>query len=851
MKKSFCCLSVLFLLAISLPMSAQTVKTINIKGAVFDENKSPMPYASVWASYASTPKSVVKGGLTTNDGGFMLTVPAGKDYILNVQFLGCKTITNNIKADSTDVDLGLLTLISDPMLIEEIVIRPPLRVTSDKIVFNFENDPTRATSNMLSMIEKMPLIYIDPFDGKIHVGSQEKTYIVLRKGRRDALFNNPNLTFDEMLQKLPAMGFTSFEIWTVVPAEFAGYDYVINILPDPTQRLFGVVGANEASYTANDGSFSFRQGVTGSANKLRFNGGLTFRNANAPKYISESSVLFYPTATRGDSLVTQRSEKRSSGERYGGNLRMSYDLSKRQFITLGIAGSTEDGRSRSNILTENLMEGVNTVSNKRNTLTSDARSLEADATYQLNFKKQSRYLNLSYLFRSSPTSSDERQSTIFESGVGKDSVKLVTSNVKNITQRVQLDYNDSYLNGKFSFSTRVGYLKMDYDKQNSIFNELTQEEVGNAYTRLQQNLDRFDGYAYARWSPSARLTFNSSVRADYIPRNKNNATEFTTGDHVESVYQKDLLLSASGGVRFLFNIKRPAPKKPNSTSGWMGASAGNSSINLSYNYDEARPAIELLTNYSDTENSLYIKRGNPHLEAEATHSFRMDFQPWFMVSPSFTYTFSNNRIVPQTVSETDADGNARLVTTYSNAGKFRSTIINIFHQPMPVRSPKPVRFGLGMSNVNYIHQKTVYGDGTVNKLNYYSLSTSSNLYVRNFNANMQLSYRLMEYNGVGGGKSEYPLSLSFNFSMKHKIGPNKNTLGYTVRVSDVFTWGGDKRRLTTNMPDFLRTEYTNQRIIPVSFSINYNYGKFKVKPLRSSMNRATVDGFSTGAKPVE
>lgn len=81
------------------------------------------------------------------------------------------------------------------------------------------------------------MIEIDPM-GKIIVGSRDKKYIVLRKGREDALFDFRHVTFEDMIKRLPAMGFTTFEIWTVVP-KYKDYDYVINILPDPTSACLG------------------------------------------------------------------------------------------------------------------------------------------------------------------------------------------------------------------------------------------------------------------------------------------------------------------------------------------------------------------------------------------------------------------------------------------------------------------------------------------------------------------------------------------------------------------------------------------------------------------------------------
>ena len=182
----------------------------------------------------------------------------------------------DVQADSAEIALGSIALEPSAQMLEGVTVKPALTVTADKIIYNFENDKDRATSNMMQMIKRMPLILVDEFTGKVSVESPQKTYIVLRNGREDALFSRSAVSFDVMLEKLPAMGFTQFEIWSQPPPRYAKYDYVINILADKKQRLFGAVGKVDAGFSANSVGTDVSPGVTGSADKLRFSANAGF-----------------------------------------------------------------------------------------------------------------------------------------------------------------------------------------------------------------------------------------------------------------------------------------------------------------------------------------------------------------------------------------------------------------------------------------------------------------------------------------------------------------------------------------------------------------------------------------------
>lgn len=810
-----------------------TVKTVTIKGSVTDEKDEPIPFVSVWITYPSSPSSIIKSEVTTKRGEFTLAVPENKEYILTIKMLGYSVVTKKFTTVEENIDLGCFKLSVDAVTLKEVTIRPPVTVTADKIIFNFENDPDRPKSNMLDMIRKVPLILIDPFDDKIYIESPQKTYTVLRKGRVDAQFSSMGIKFEEMLQKLPAMGFTTFEIWTVVPERYAGFDYVINILPDPTQRLFGAVGANEARYNAREGELSLSQSVNGSADIIRFTGNFSFLNSNSPKTKGKSSILFYPTDEKEELLILQEDKEWTSGETYNAGLLTSIDITKKQFINLGFKGNIQDNSTTKNTDTDSLFGGISARMLNRYYSTSVIKNWELNADYQLEFDKQERHFNISYYMLSVPTKKDSRLSTIYENSANNG--RLTSNKQSDITHRLQFDYDESF--GKYNFSSRAGYLVTNYDGQNRVLDMLTNVENEDAYTRLQQEIHRLDGFASLRYNPVKRLSISTTVRSDYLLNDF--ATTATTGNNLEKIAQKRFLIGGGFGGRFNFNLKLPKKMMMQ----MMSANQANSSISLYYNLNRSRPSTNLLTNYEDINNPFYIRRGNPNLKVENEHNLRMDFICSWGLSQSLIYNFYNNKIVNTTVLETNENG-TRLVTTYDNSGKHKGInyMASYSNIGAMMRPPRSFDFFLVSTMVFCNIINTDYGNGISGKLSIFVVNTNWSLNIQKFRSSITFGYNDMRQSGAYGGKTDNPFSLVFGFTKIHKIGDNN--LSYNISINNILNQNY-QRHSTINMPDFERSFDSSKLRIPVIFSIRYNYGNFKVKPLRKSRNSATVEGFST------
>ncbi len=94
-----------------------TINAQSIKGTVYDENKTPLPYADV--HFLEQPS---KGTITDSKGNYIIEVPQGKkltETILVVNYMGYKTKQIQVKKNSLDIHLEL-----DQNILFEVQLKP-------------------------------------------------------------------------------------------------------------------------------------------------------------------------------------------------------------------------------------------------------------------------------------------------------------------------------------------------------------------------------------------------------------------------------------------------------------------------------------------------------------------------------------------------------------------------------------------------------------------------------------------------------------------------------------------------------------------------------------------------------
>ena len=138
--------------ALSLPLPAQT-----ITGRLVDERHNPLPYANV--ALLSLPDSTfVTGTVSRSDGGFSLAADTLRGSLLRISSVGYTTLYRRLPSYS---DLGVLMLVHDARLLDEVVVKsrlPKTRIQGDAFVTTVEGTLLAEAGSAGDVLEHIPAV---------------------------------------------------------------------------------------------------------------------------------------------------------------------------------------------------------------------------------------------------------------------------------------------------------------------------------------------------------------------------------------------------------------------------------------------------------------------------------------------------------------------------------------------------------------------------------------------------------------------------------------------------------------------------------------------------------------------
>ncbi len=183
-------------------MAQQAVLTkgITVHGLVHDQQgKNPIAYATV--SILDQSSKLIAGSITDEKGAFTLTgIPAGN---LTIQFslMGYQTISKPLQTASNNINLGTITLTTDPLLLKEIAVvgeKSAISLKLDKKVFETGKDILSQTGSATDLLNSVPSVSVSP-TGAIDLRGNGNV-LVLINGRRSGVVEG------NALEQLPAAG---------------------------------------------------------------------------------------------------------------------------------------------------------------------------------------------------------------------------------------------------------------------------------------------------------------------------------------------------------------------------------------------------------------------------------------------------------------------------------------------------------------------------------------------------------------------------------------------------------------------------------------------------------------------
>ncbi len=283
MKKLFASLALIFT-CFGLYAQTYTVKG-NVRDAARNET---IPNATILLLNLAD-SSQRDGMISDLDGFFELKNVKVGDYILQVQYLGYKSLFRNIEVQG-DVNLGNLNIAEEATDLNEIMVtarRTRGENRSDTTMFNADAFQTMRDASAQNLIEKLPGVLSE--DGTIQAQGEPVTQILV-DGK--PFFGGDVTT---ALQNIPAEVIQSIEIFDQLSekAQLSGFDdgervKTINIITKPNRRK-GQFGRMTAGYGTDS-----RYLVGASVNAFNEDQRITFtglsNNLNLLNYSSDPNV---------------------------------------------------------------------------------------------------------------------------------------------------------------------------------------------------------------------------------------------------------------------------------------------------------------------------------------------------------------------------------------------------------------------------------------------------------------------------------------------------------------------------------------------------------------------------------
>ncbi|WP_103068253.1 TonB-dependent receptor domain-containing protein [Aquimarina sediminis] len=207
----------------SLSFYAQTGTII---GEVIDNNtQESVPYATI---VIKSNNKVITGGITNENGAFLVNkIPLG-EYIFEAQFMGYKTISKTISVTESNkkIDLNKVFIEEDGIALDTVEItaeRSTIEQKIDRKVINVGKDLTTAGASASDIMRNISNVNVNQ-DGEISLRGNENVRILI-DGKPT------NISSSDLLQQIPSTSIKTIELITNPSAKYnpEGMSGIINI----------------------------------------------------------------------------------------------------------------------------------------------------------------------------------------------------------------------------------------------------------------------------------------------------------------------------------------------------------------------------------------------------------------------------------------------------------------------------------------------------------------------------------------------------------------------------------------------------------------------------------------------
>lgn len=583
---------ILLILIGSFTANAQT----DITGIVKDTSNTPVAFSNVILKDISSEK-IISGTTTNMQGEFEIRSTAG-NYILELSFMGYKTLSKEIEVSSGNFELGTMILKPKANSLGEIIIKgeqPIFQQEPDRLTFNVENSIMATGGNMVDVLKVTPGLQVS-----------DEGINLLGRGNMRAMINGHivKLTGEDLvnfLNSIPAENISKIEVIDTPPSKYEaeGGGGLINIIYKK-----GVDGKWNTNLSG-----SYRQGFYALGNlglntiynkdKLSFSANINVTKGSIR--IIDKSQIFYP-----QNVWRTKNTRKDNSENINGRVALDYDYSKRSSIGFQYLGSManpdKDYSGRTIISSNNQIDSL-IVSDNPSENKNYNHSLNIHHETQLDTLGRSLSFDLDYFRYKDENNSPLLSTNILPNGEPTGSIisALNTSDQQIENFSAKFDLNLPFQFANISLGAKASFTVTDNFTDYTNRNDGTQITVPDQNNKFEYEENVQAVYANVQKSFGEKWSTVFGLRLENT-QTLGNSTSLD-GSFEQSNENSYLKLFPSAYISF-------NPNKLNA-------------LNLRYNRRISRPDFWELNPYKQYINAYIYTEGNPFLQPSFTHNIQL------------------------------------------------------------------------------------------------------------------------------------------------------------------------------------------------------------------------------------
>ncbi|MDD5151828.1 MAG: TonB-dependent receptor [Flavobacterium sp.] len=608
------------LASISSIQAQNSVNTLNLKapgtilGKVIDKKSGEsLPYVNI---VVKENAKVVDGGITTDKGNFVIKNLELKNYTVEIQFIGYKTISKNVSLTNNlnTVDLKTISLEEDATQLSEVEIvkeRSTIEQKIDRKIINVGKDLISSGATASEIMNNIPSVSVDPQTNAISLRGNSNVRVLI-DGKPS------NIDASQLLQQIPSSSIKQIELITNPSAKYnpEGMSGIINIVLNKNSKI----GFNG----------SINNGVTfGKTPKLNSSLDMNYRTGKFNIYGNyglntgkQSNHGFINTLDIGE----EDSQKFNFVDNNTSHLaKVGFDFYANEKNTISFYTTQNiykgSGSSAVNIdfVDVTKQDIVQLFDNKN-----DNYSQTYNLDYKKDFKKEGHNLELEVNYNNN----NDKENSVFSTP----STNYIVNSGNNTL--INLDYTNPLSKTaklELGLESRIENTRNNFQKDNSYNSDFTYDRnIYSAYATFSKQ--------WGKWSAQAGTRFEKyNAKALFKKVSENDA-----------IFEDDLFtLYPSGFLNY-------SPSEKNS-------------FNLSFSRRVDRPSIGQVNPIREWSTPQIDSEGNPNLFPQFTNSYELNYTRKTKIGSITTGVFYRKIFdeISRTLFENPNDS-SKLILSYDN-----------------------------------------------------------------------------------------------------------------------------------------------------------------------------------------